>query len=659
MNSNKRTILFVEDNQLVFSIYLTWLRRFGFRVEGASDGEIAVQKLPIFRPDLVILDYMMPKLNGQEVLKFIRSQPDMEKTPVLVLSNAFLGEETLKLLNDGASRQIFKTHCTPKILVQTIRELLGLVPPPDWESGAFPPPNKEDEPAEEKPLIGTDGRANRNYFTRIREASLAFAKEADSPNGNERLKDLYQHVQSVTARAGLEGSADIANLAGALEALLSEVGLKRLPPPPSVLHTITQAVDCLGSLFDKGRSNSSTAHRPTKALIVEDNPICNMAAMTAMKRAKFEATSTRDPNNALEMARLRSFDVFLLDVNLPGMNGFELCKELRLMPHYKKTPVIFVTSSTDFQKRSQAVLSGGNDLIAKPVWPQELAVKTIIRLAQSSETPGKKAPVGKTVRPQTPPASSKAAEKDRLQTNGKDVMAGNEPSGTAPNGDAIKARRDRNHFKPSPDCHSPGDNSLDWPTREITRIEARIKASPVDRAIPAGCGGNQTKSANPRDKDKPFDRIIQEITSILFGEDKTTGMSLHLTRIALENYRVPEIINHTLDENGHTNGGPVVGDFDDLLNRIAREVARVIYDTEEVSERHLRLTRIALERHRVQEIINPNSASNDQLNGTKPATDDLECIRKDINDIKSSLTSAQNPPQSPALNGSEGGTGQH
>jgi len=63
---------------------------------------------------------------------------------------------------------------------------------------------------------------------------------------------------------------------------------------------------------------------------------------------------------------------------MPGMNGFELCSKLRTLPVHKKTPVVFVTSLTDFESRASSTMSGGNDLIAKPFLFMELAVKALV-----------------------------------------------------------------------------------------------------------------------------------------------------------------------------------------------------------------------------------------------------------------------------------------
>jgi DNA-binding response OmpR family regulator len=71
---------------------------------------------------------------------------------------------------------------------------------------------------------------------------------------------------------------------------------------------------------------------------------------------------------------------------MPGLNGFELCAELRKLPTNKSTPVIFVTSLTKFEIRAQSSLSGGNDLIAKPFLMMELAVKALTYLLKPSRS---------------------------------------------------------------------------------------------------------------------------------------------------------------------------------------------------------------------------------------------------------------------------------
>jgi CheY-like chemotaxis protein len=81
------------------------------------------------------------------------------------------------------------------------------------------------------------------------------------------------------------------------------------------------------------------------------------------------------------------FDLIFLDVEMPGLSGLELCSHIRQTTTNRSTPVVFVTAHSDFERRARSVLSGGNDFIAKPFLPIELAVKTLILLFKGKEEP--------------------------------------------------------------------------------------------------------------------------------------------------------------------------------------------------------------------------------------------------------------------------------
>lgn len=94
--------------------------------------------------------------------------------------------------------------------------------------------------------------------------------------------------------------------------------------------------------------------------------------------------SLGDPLAALtKLATGEPFDTIVLDVDMPRMNGYELCVKLRAIPSRAKTPVVFVTSLSDFQSCARSAISGGNDLIAKPTLPIELAVKAMMFVMKS------------------------------------------------------------------------------------------------------------------------------------------------------------------------------------------------------------------------------------------------------------------------------------
>ena len=117
-------------------------------------------------------------------------------------------------------------------------------------------------------------------------------------------------------------------------------------------------------------------------LVVDDDQVCNYAIVKALNRANFDAVSVNEPKAGLAMLEAGPFDLVLLDINMPDLNGFQVCEALRRLPHHKRTPVIFITINGEFQNRAQGILAGGDDLITKPISPLELTVKVTIRLLQ-------------------------------------------------------------------------------------------------------------------------------------------------------------------------------------------------------------------------------------------------------------------------------------
>jgi CheY-like chemotaxis protein len=119
-----KTIFFVEDDAVIIHVYRAKFWREGFQVEVARDGLTAMKLLPAAKPDLVVLDLMMPRLNGVDVLRFIRSEPELKSTPVIILSNAFMTDLALEASKIGAELALLKSGCTPAQLVTAVNNLL-------------------------------------------------------------------------------------------------------------------------------------------------------------------------------------------------------------------------------------------------------------------------------------------------------------------------------------------------------------------------------------------------------------------------------------------------------------------------------------------------------------------------------------------------------
>jgi DNA-binding response OmpR family regulator len=120
-----KKILIVDDEPNILISLEFLMRRDGFEVAVAQDGEEALRIIREQRPDLVLLDVMMPKLNGFEVCKQVRGDPALSDTRIIMLTAKGRQAEVAKGLALGADGYITKPFSTRDLVIQ-VRSLLGL-----------------------------------------------------------------------------------------------------------------------------------------------------------------------------------------------------------------------------------------------------------------------------------------------------------------------------------------------------------------------------------------------------------------------------------------------------------------------------------------------------------------------------------------------------
>ena len=124
-----KSIVFVEDNPVVLMAYKNRLQREGYHVEPAQDGVEAMKILTQFVPDVLVLDLMLPRLNGVELLRFICADPRYKTVPVIVLSTNSIMDTSDDHVLERANKRLLKGSCTPAIMLQVIQELFADVTP--------------------------------------------------------------------------------------------------------------------------------------------------------------------------------------------------------------------------------------------------------------------------------------------------------------------------------------------------------------------------------------------------------------------------------------------------------------------------------------------------------------------------------------------------
>jgi two-component system phosphate regulon response regulator PhoB len=124
MPTNGKTILLVEDDRFLRRAAEASLRQRGFTVVPAGDGEEALAKVAEGVPDLVLLDLLMPKLPGMEVLRRLKADPATSSVPVLVLSNSSREQDIREVMDLGALAYWVKANLSLKELGERVQKLL-------------------------------------------------------------------------------------------------------------------------------------------------------------------------------------------------------------------------------------------------------------------------------------------------------------------------------------------------------------------------------------------------------------------------------------------------------------------------------------------------------------------------------------------------------
>jgi DNA-binding response OmpR family regulator/HPt (histidine-containing phosphotransfer) domain-containing protein len=438
-----KKVLIIEDDPIVAHIYRTRLEKESYAVETCSDGQTGFYRIHEFQPDGVLLDLMLPKMNGIDILKKIRAQGHFAQVPIVVFTNAYVPNMIQEAFSAGASQVFNKATLTPRQILDALHLLLNGSDPagsilqlpealkpstgnttqlpgqprldplaqlaePTSSYGSPPPPHHYRSsldlsslappagkiPASSVPQLNSDDsafhaelhqafvNAKSDTLAALRKLPQDFTKASDENTRAPHLHELYRKVHALTGSAGIAGFSAISQMTAALEVLLKELTEKPKNINASTLRTVAHSIDFIGELF-KVEQPGADDPPPAHILVVDDEILSRRAITYALEKASLKSVSVEDPNVALKMATEHGYDLIFLDVQMPGMDGFELCKSIRAQPNNKLTPIIFVTSLTDFKSRAKSSLSGGTDLIAKPFMFIELTVKALTHVLRN------------------------------------------------------------------------------------------------------------------------------------------------------------------------------------------------------------------------------------------------------------------------------------
>jgi CheY-like chemotaxis protein len=429
MSERIAKLLMIEDDPVLISVYRRQFEQAGLQVEVVTDGQAGFYRLHEGRFDVLLLDLMLPNISGLEILQKLRAQKRFKDFPILVFTNAYLGQMGKEAARAGATRVLHKATTTPQQIIEVVQGILFLpttapaaeqpsspaasdpaapllelvesgdagAAPASQEVGPEPVLEPEPEPtpaawaeaaarpipierpvawpAADTPAPGTFVEEIRATLASLRDLFRALCEARDDAQRAQTLHDMYRRVRTLTGHAAVAGWRAVSQVSAAVEALLQELAETPAYLGPSTLHTLRQTVELAALLASQGAEAQPTESHGLQALVVDHEAMTRMTMVFAVENAHVRPVAVREGGLAQQLLEDNTFDLVILDADLPGTSGTELCALMRSQPNHQFVPVILAVSPAAFAGACAANTDPATDFVAKPIMMIELTVK--------------------------------------------------------------------------------------------------------------------------------------------------------------------------------------------------------------------------------------------------------------------------------------------
>ncbi len=365
----------------------------------AMDGETALAQAAQQAYDVIFLDVQLPGMDGFELCTIIHDTAINRNTPVVFVTGQSDFDARAKSALSGGNDLMGKPFLTFEITVKALTLALQgrLVQKPRQRSeqgkvnvdslarvtGSSPPVSSSAITALSMLATETDdfiaaflARAS-THIGPLRNLCQKILQTPDEETRQNMLADAFLRINSLISRDGPEVMHPAYQTCAALEGLFKKMLQDLKHSTPSALATMTTAVDLLADLCVPGLKTDLATNPPFQILVVDDDLVARRVIVGTLQTVFSRPENVENGEMALALAREKPFDVIFLDVQMPGMDGFEVCSKIRDTIPNRTTPVVFVTGHGDVQTRARMSGIGGNDLMGKPFLTAEIIVKAL------------------------------------------------------------------------------------------------------------------------------------------------------------------------------------------------------------------------------------------------------------------------------------------
>ncbi len=254
-------------------------------------------------------------------------------------------------------------------------------------------------------LPGDEAQQLRELFMRElseghRKAREAFERLQHHAGDVASLSELRNFFHRVAGTAESVGLPLLGRLNAACEGAADLLATHALPVEAVALRVFSDGLEGTAAVLAEGHQEAqalltpgaperapliTSEDRQPQILVIDDDPFSARLVDTVLRGAGFASSYCCEPARAFEVVEAEHPDLIILDVVMPELDGFDLCRRIRAHPALQLTPIIFVTRKGDVEQRVRGLQVGGNDYVAKPFEPPELVARVRSHLQRLSE----------------------------------------------------------------------------------------------------------------------------------------------------------------------------------------------------------------------------------------------------------------------------------
>ena len=414
----ENTVLVVEDDHLNMKLMRSLLGLGGYRIYEATEAETALRMAAEHRPDLILMDIQLPGLDGLSATRMIKSNPALKDIPVVALTGYAMEGDREKALEAGCDDYITKPINTRNFLESLSRKATGecvSVAEPAPETRPRHPISRilvvDDDPMNVKLMVAILDREGYESLTAHDGAEALDQVRRHQPDlilldvmmpgidGYQVTRELKQDpateaipIIMITALngaedkvCGLECGADefLSKPVNSAELLARVKSMLRLKQYQEQLQVRTRSQKIFSANTNAVPVDREAPPRQ-HVLLVEDSARDLRLLSGQIEDQTYAVSVAHDGEEALQKILAGGIDLVLLDIFLPGMDGFEVCQRLKETTATRDIQVVLITCLQDLEGKIKGMELGADDYLVKPVDGRELAARIKALLAKKS-----------------------------------------------------------------------------------------------------------------------------------------------------------------------------------------------------------------------------------------------------------------------------------